>query len=91
VGHSYGQRCRFRCLILAVMAAAVLLHVMLHWTWVCGVIASRLGNKKAGAAVAKDDPSRTLWGVALLIFVVNVVGVVVAAAVLSIHAPTTGP
>jgi uncharacterized protein DUF4405 len=87
-GHSYGEWSRFRFGILAVMAGAVVLHVMLHWSWVCGVLASRLGSKKPGAAAtAKDDPSRTLWGVGLLILVVNIVGAIVAAAALSIHSP----
>ena len=86
-GQSYAAWCRFRFSILAAMAGAVLLHVMLHWSWVCGAIASRIGSKQTGAA-AKDDPSRTLWGVGLLILVANLIGVIVAAAALSIHAPT---
>ena len=90
-GFSYGAWCRFQFLILAMMAGAVVLHVMLHWSWVCGVIASRLGNKKAGTATAKDDPSRTLWGVGLLILIFNLIGVVVATAALTIHAPPAGP
>jgi hypothetical protein len=89
-GQSYNAWCRFRFSILAVMAGAIVLHVMLHWSWVCGVAASRLGNKKAGSATAKDDPSRTLWGVGLLILIVNVIGVIVAAAALTIHAPPAG-
>ena len=74
--------------LLATLAAALLLHVMLHWSWVCGVIASRLGRKKPGHAAVKDDPSRTLWGVGLLIVLINLVGLVVAAAALSVQAPT---
>ena len=90
-GFSYGAWCRLQFMILAMMAGAVVLHVMLHWSWVCGVIASRLGGKKAGTAAAKDDPSRTLWGVGLLILIFNLIGVVVAAAALTIHAPPAGP
>jgi hypothetical protein len=48
-----------------------------------------MGKKKAGTA--HDDPSRTLWGVGLLIVVANLVGAVVAAASLMIHAPVTAP
>ena len=87
---SYSDWSRYRFAILAVMAAAVLLHVMLHWSWVCGVVASRLGRKGAGAT-SHDDPSRTLWGVSLLIVVINVVGAVVAAAALTIQSPVSGP
>jgi Domain of unknown function (DUF4405) len=89
-GKSYGEWSQFRFAILALMAAAVLLHVMLHWSWVCGVVASRLGRKGAGGT-PRDDPSRTLWGVSLLILVVNVVGAIVAAAALMIQSPISGP
>ena len=50
----------------------------------------RLGKKGKSVAVP-DDPSRTLWGVGLLIFLINVIGMVIAAAVLSIHAPSAVP
>jgi hypothetical protein len=88
-GRNYAEWSRIRFALLATMAAAVLLHVMLHWSWVCGVVTSRLGTKKP--ATAHDDPSRTLWGVGLLIVVVNIVGGLVAAAALSIQPPLTPP
>lgn len=90
-GRSYVEWSLFRFALLAIIAAGVLLHVMLHWSWVCGVVASRLGHKKTGAAGAHDDPVRTLWGVGLLIAVVNVVGAIVAIASLMIQSPATGP
>jgi len=36
------------------------------------------------------DPSRTLWGVGLLIVIVNLIGAIVAAAALTIQSPTLG-
>ena len=87
---SYASWSRIRFWILAALAVAILIHVMLHWSWVCGVIAGRLGKKGKSVAVP-DDPSRTLWGVGLLIFLINVIGMVIAAAVLSIHAPSAEP
>ena len=89
-GKSYIEWSRFRFAILAAMSAAVLLHVMLHWSWVCGVVISRVGHKRAGAA-SHDDPNRTLWGVSLLIVVINVIGAVVAVAALTIQPPVVGP
>ena len=89
-GKTYSEWSRMEYGILCFFAAAVLLHVMLHWTWVCGVVESRLGRKGANAA-ARDEPTRTLWGVGLLILILNVVGVAVAAAVLTIHAPVVAP
>jgi len=89
-GGDYAQWSRICFALLATMAAAVVLHVMLHWTWVCGVVASRLGAKKSGGT-QHDDPSRTLWGVGLLIVVINVVGLIVAVAALTIEAPVVTP
>ena len=73
---------------LCVMIAAVLLHLMLHWSWVCGVIGN-WRRKRAGDAAkpTADSGSRTLWGVGLLILIVNVLGVGTALAVLTIHGP----
>ena len=75
--------------ILCVLALAILIHVMLHWSWVCGVVSSRFARKKEGAA-ARDDGSRTLWGVGLLILVVNLVGLGIAVAALTIQSPSAG-
>lgn len=85
----YDSWSRVRFGVLAILAATIVLHVMLHWSWVCGVVASRIGKKKAGGA--HDDPSRTLWGVGLLIVLVNLIGLVVAVASLMIEAPVTLP
>lgn len=87
-GHTYIEWSRFEFGILSLLAAAILLHIMLHWTWVCGVVASRMGRKGANAA-ARDEPTRTLWGVGLLILVCNIVGAIVAIAVLTIQAPVS--
>lgn len=74
---------------LCVMAATVLLHVMLHWPWVCGVVAHRLRKTdEAGAPIKLTSGTRTLWGVGLLIVIVNVLGLAIAAAALSIQGPT---
>jgi hypothetical protein len=88
---SYNEWSRFRFYILACMAAAVVLHVMRHWSWICGVLSSRLRTKSKQASPAHDDPSRTLWGVGLLILIVNLMGALIAAAALTIHAPPPGP
>jgi hypothetical protein len=82
----YSQWSRFQFGVLSALAAAVLLHLMLHWSWVCGVVANRLGFRKS-AGVANDDPNRTLWGVGLLILLFNLVGAIVAVAVLTIQSP----
>jgi len=74
---------------LCVFAAAVLLHVMLHWTWVCGVVENWVRKRRGPDATAKADTgNRTLWGVGLLIVICNVLGLGIALAALSIQGPT---
>ena len=67
---------------------AILIHLMLHWTWICGVVSNRVTQWRA-MPVRIDEASRTVYGVGLLILVVNVVGVSIAAAVLMIQPPSS--
>ncbi|MBX3396967.1 MAG: DUF4405 domain-containing protein [Phycisphaerae bacterium] len=64
---------------IAVFAVLVLIHLILHWNWVCGFVTSRL-SKALGRRVALTESTRTLWGVALLIVVLTLMGIVIAAA-----------
>jgi hypothetical protein len=68
--------------LLAALAAGILVHVMFHWSWVCNLIASRLVSKGR-----VDDGMQTIYGVGLLIVLLNAIGVFVAAAVLTIRSP----
>jgi hypothetical protein len=69
---------------LCAFTLAVLLHLMLHWSWVCGVVASTLKRNKKPHL---DDGVRTLYGVGALIVILNLLGLAVAAAALAIHGP----
>lgn len=69
--------------LLATLAFGILVHVMLHWSWVCNVLASRLGGRRARV----DEGMQTIYGVGLLIVLLNLIGIVVAAAKLTIHGP----
>jgi hypothetical protein len=74
--------------ITCVLGAAIILHVMLHWSWVCGVIKGWRKKRRGGVGGAsKDDGSGTLWGVGMLIAILNILGLGIAAAVLSIQGP----
>ena len=68
--------------LLAALAAGILVHVMLHWSWVCNVIAARLAAKGR-----VDDGLQTIYGVGLLIVLLNAIGIAVAAATLTIRGP----
>lgn len=73
--------------LVAVLTLGVLVHVMLHWSWVCGVLASRMLGRKGKV----DDGVQTIYGVGLLIVICNVVGLLIAAAALSIREPSERP
>jgi hypothetical protein len=59
-----------------VFSVGIVLHVMLHWAWICGVIATRLLGRKPG----KDDGSHTLLGVGVIVVLVHllVAGILLA-------------
>lgn len=67
-----------------VFSVAIVLHVMFHWAWVCGVVATRFFGKKPG----KDDGSHTLIGVGVLVFLVHVILIGVLIAKVSLVSPT---
>jgi hypothetical protein len=70
--------------ILATLAVGILVHVMFHWSWVCHVLASRLSRDKRSRV---DDGMQTIYGVGLLIVLLNVIGITVAVAMLTIKGP----
>ncbi len=69
--------------LLAMLAVGILVHVMLHWSWVCNVIASRV----AGRGARVDDGLQTIYGVCLLIGLLLTLGAGLAVAVLTVKAP----
>lgn len=73
--------------VLAVFFLGVVLHLMMHWSWVCGVIGSRLFRLKDGSKRSMDDGQRTILGVGLMIVLLNIMGLGIAAAALSIRSP----
>ncbi len=84
-GLGYDEWSAIQFALVALLALGVLVHVMLHWSWVCGVVANRVAKRKGKV----DDGLQTIYGVGLLIVICNVVGLLLAAAALSVREPST--
>ncbi|MEQ8789645.1 MAG: DUF4405 domain-containing protein [Pirellulaceae bacterium] len=86
-GWTYEQWHTFQFGVVAAMAAAVLLHVMLHWSWVCNVAAGGWDALRGRKKHKVDEGMQTIYGVGTMIVLLNLIGIAVAAAVLTIQAP----
>jgi hypothetical protein len=75
-GLSYGQWCSIQFSLLAILALGVLVHVMLHWTWVCGVMARQVLSKRE----VPDNGIRTIYGVGLFICLLLIGAIVIGLA-----------
>lgn len=86
-GLNYLQWAELQFGLVCGLVLTILLHVMLHWSWVCGVIAMRLSPARQPGKRKIDEGSQTLYGVGLLILLLNVLGLGLAAAVLMVRGP----
>lgn len=78
-GHGYDAWVGLLFNLLVLLALGILVHVMLHWSWVCGVVALRFSKFK-GRSVRFDDAAQTVYGVGLLIILLSSIGAFVALA-----------
>ena len=69
--------------LYCVFAVGIVVHVMFHWAWICGVVSTRLLKRKAG----RDDGTHTLIGVGVLVFLVHLILVGILAARVSMVGP----
>lgn len=83
-GLNYNQWSSIQFGAVALMALGILLHVMLHWNWVCGVVMTRLSRDKKAKL---DEGTQTIYGVGLLIVLFNLLGLAIAAAAVTIRPP----
>ncbi|MBS0206097.1 MAG: hypothetical protein JSS49_24655 [Planctomycetes bacterium] len=67
-----------------VFSFAIVVHVMFHWSWICGVVATRLLGRKAG----KDDGTQTLIGVGVIVVLVHLLVGGILLAKVALTAPT---
>ncbi len=82
-GMNYGQWCSIQFGLLAFLGIGVILHVMLHWTWVCSVVARRIFKTKE----MPDDGIRTVYGVGFLIVLLLTGAICVGVAMMTIRMP----
>ncbi len=87
-GLGYDEWAGVQFALLCTIALGILVHVMLHWNWVCGLIASRVFGRRGKV----DEGAQTLYGVSTLIALLILTGAFLIGAQLSIrqHGITTG-
>ncbi len=83
-GYSYNEWCNLQFGLIATLALGILIHIMLHWSWVCGIAVTQFARSKRNKV---DDGTQTIWGVGLLIVVLNLIGLAVATAAIGIQIP----
>lgn len=82
-GYSFNDWMAVQYGTLCVFTLLILVHVMLHWQWVCGIVTRRIMKQKE----MPDDGIRTIYGVGALVVIFHVVAAGVAAAMLTIESP----
>lgn len=88
-GHDYDAWVGLQFNILTSLALGILLHLMLHWSWICGVAANRL-SKWFRRTIRIDEANQTVYGVGLLVVLFTLIGLVAAVASLQIKSDATG-
>lgn len=83
-GADYDQWSGLQFGLLATFALGILVHVMFHWSWVCNVATSRFSRDKKARI---DEGTQTLYGVGLLIVLLNLIAIGIAVAALMIQRP----
>ncbi len=69
--------------VLAAFGIACVLHVMLHWSWVCTIVARKLLRN----AIVPDDGVQTILGVGFLIALLLIGATIVGTAIVTIRMP----
>jgi hypothetical protein len=80
-GLTYDQWHDAQFFALCTFALLVLVHVMLHWNWVCSVIATHVLRIKS----RPDEGMQTIYGVTTLIVLLMIIAGTIIAAILTVH------
>ena len=86
-GWGFDQWSNIQFIELSALGLGILVHVMLHWKWVCGVLTSKILKRAPDKPRVWDDGIRTLIGVGFMIVLLNILGFAFAAAALTVHSP----
>lgn len=87
-GWGYDAWSRVQICLLGLFAVNVLVHLILHWTWVIGYVSARL-SKLLGHTVRPHESAKTIYGVSTLIAVLTLLGLLVLIADFAIKPPKT--
>ncbi|MCA9175254.1 MAG: DUF4405 domain-containing protein [Planctomycetales bacterium] len=87
-GWGYDHWANVQFISQCVLGIGILVHVMLHWKWVCGVLTARILPHGRGEHHTWDDGIRTIVGVGFMIVLLNILGIAFAAAALTIQGPS---
>jgi len=85
-GFTYDQWAAAQFVALCIAAALTLEHVVLHWNWVCTVLATRVLRRKR-----PDEANQAVYGVGMFIVILVLVKASLIAAMLSVREPSTAP
>lgn len=85
-GFNYDQWSWFSFLFLFAFVVLAVLHVMLHWSWVCGVVTHRLLGRK-GKGGEWSESTQTLIGVGFLVLLLHLLGALFLIALLTVQPP----
>lgn len=85
-GSGYDGWVQFLVANISIFLVLILLHIILHWSWVCMFVTSRL-SKRLGRKIVLDDSAKTIWGVVALIIVLTIAAVFVGAASFALVEP----
>jgi hypothetical protein len=84
-GLTYDQCRDVQFATICVFGFGILVHVMMHWNWICSVVAAQILHTKSRA----DEGKQTIYGVATLIVLLHLIGIGVVLAMFFIHRPPT--
>jgi hypothetical protein len=80
---------RIRLILLVTFTVLTMVHLMLHWKWIC-VTAAQQVSLLTGVRMRLNESYETLVGVGLLVGILHVLGIVFLAASFALTPPEEG-